>query len=184
MCLFPSTEAVMSVQAPWKMLKPSCISDGQFELVKAVCSIYSTSSDSDDLVSDKYVEDCSFSDPLVEVFGQVNTKAQFRSLRMLFSEIDFKVHGVGLVGEGIVIHATVSYFPRALPRACVIRLEQFTKLMTRDGLILSHEDHWSIHGTMRVVSGLGWIYGWWRQLFGKASSMGIDALSCPKRKTS
>ena len=164
--------------------KPPSITDGQFELVQAVCSIYSTGGDPDDLVSEKYVEDCSFSDPLVEVFGQADTKAQFRSLRMLFSEIDFRVHGVGLVGEDLLIHASVSYVPRVLPRSFVIQLEQFTKLTARDGRIQKHEDHWSIHGTMGVVFGLGWIYGLWRRCLGRASSMAIDVVSCPKRKTS
>lgn len=158
-------------------LQPADVSD---QLVQAVCSIYSTSTNSDELVVQRYCADCIFTDPLVHVFGQADVQAQFRSLRMLFNDIDFQLHGSSIMGECLVIHAKVSYFPRIFPRACVVQVEQFTKLTLRDGRILVHEDHWSIHGTLQVALGLGWIYGVWRQVFGKVSSRAINFLG--KRK--
>ena len=41
------------------------------------------------------------------ISSQAHVTAQFRSLRMLFQDIDFQVHGAGLVGEALVIQVSV-----------------------------------------------------------------------------
>ena len=131
-----------------------------------------------------YASACQFSDPLVLVSGPAHVKAQFRSLRMLFREIDFQVEGVGLLGEKVVIEASVTYVPKRMPRACAVRLKQFTTLTSTAGRVLLHEDHWSIHGVLVAITGLGWLYQGWRKALGTASSVAVDLISCPKRKGS
>ena len=156
----------------------------QQRIAKAVCSVYDLQVDSDAVVESMYASSCQFSDPLVLVSGHGHVKAQFRSLRMLFREIDFHVDGVGLMGEKVIIEATVTYVPKFLPSACALRLKQFTKLTSAAGLVVLHEDHWSIHGVLGAIMGLGWLYQTWRQVLGTSSSVAVDLVSCPKRKAS
>ncbi|CAE7327821.1 unnamed protein product [Symbiodinium sp. CCMP2456] len=154
------------------------------QLAKAACSLYDLQVDSDAVVDSMYASSCKFSDPLVLVSGTSHVKAQFRSLRMLFREIDFHVDGIGQLGEKLVIEATITYVPKFMPRACALRLKQFTTLTSKAGRILLHEDHWSIHGVLVAIAGFGWLYQSWRQLLGTASSVAVELVDCPRRKTS
>ena len=160
------------------------LNDEQRSLAKAACSAYDLQVDADALVDSMYASDCQFSDPLVLVEGPARVKAQFRSLRILFREIDFQVEGIGLLGEKVVIEAMVSYVPKFMPNACALRLKQFTTLTAASGRVLVHEDHWSIHGILGAIMGLGWLYQGWRQALGTVSSLAVDVVSCPKRKAS
>eukprot|EP00439_Symbiodinium_sp_Y106_P073413 s1796_g13.t2 len=94
------------------------LGDEHRRIAKAACSVYDLQVDSDAVVDSMYATSCKFSDPLVLVSGPSHVKAQFRSLRMLFREIDFHVDGIGPLGEKLVIEATVTYVPKFMPRAC------------------------------------------------------------------
>ena len=81
----------------------------------------------------------------------------------------------------VVIDWRVSYVFRFVPaflhQSCAVTLPLLTVLtMDEDGLILHHDDHWSLHEVIGGVPLLGLLYRGAKRVTGKASSVATNLL--------
>lgn len=140
-------------------------------LTKNVLSLYDISTYSDEVVEQLYAENASLNDPLIEVQGIENIKAQFRGLSAIAASSTAKlVRGSISGGDTLTIESIMEFSLKPFPRFLKLRVVVFSILDLDDFKILRHTDYWDIKSLVQNIPLVGFVYNRFRPCFGTVSS--------------
>lgn len=100
------------------------------QLSKTLLSLYDTSTYSDEVVEQLYKEDATFGDPLMEVRGIDNIKAQFRGMKtMVVNSKATLSRGSLSGGETLTIESQMVFCFKPFPKWMQLHLQYVSRLV-------------------------------------------------------